>query len=346
MDNKTALPVFYSQMLVADHWAPLDLLYWRAVGQVPEAFFPEGEIELRDMLDYFQSSPESFGVEYDYMEDEIAEALNISPDPRWRPFSWQGEVWDPIDIWEPESPLFEMVNNDGTPLFSSDEQKQKRDLAEAYSSKVEAWMDERDDAFELAKAECFTALRRGTLRAFSVKVARDDESRDDGFSQSLSEWFDTQEGDRIERTPVDPSEWKAQNIDWLQSKLVTSTAEHWGIVVKGVEALQVFPPDLSKVTSIVSCGVTLMDVDEKSKTPTPKSSSKRGPGRPSKGKELIPLRIAEIIQERGALPIKREALYEELVSWFSLVHKQDIGRSTVARIASQYYDSPNIGKSQ
>jgi len=313
-----------------------EVLQWRAFARFPAAHYSIDGNDWRFQSDVREGyeAPIPNGIELSEGECQFA---GIPPDPTMQALL-QGTAMLSVSKFDEWISDFQETENNPKYLAKL---QQDREEAITYERAMEEWTAIFDDYTDPFRAEIYTNLRSGTLRAFGTKLPNFN------FDKSLElidpemerdpekEWDPEMDWTTFPATEIPSQIWISNGIKWSDSAIEGREEHYIWVHVLTEDMLSIFPPtQFINRQHVHPVGENFaMSTSELSKSiPT---HSKRG--RPSLPWEEFHAKVAALFRD-SEMPEKKEAGIALLQEWFEKSLGKPVSRSSIGDKLKPYYD--------
>lgn len=317
--------VYFSRVEPAEKCYLRELLYWRAFGRLPEAYWDEdGPWRFSPNVREYADGP--VPQEPHLTEDECRFA-GIPMDPRTEWVESDTMLMD-ADFYRQQ---LETTRAGGDPFPEiADKLLLRIRESERQERIMKAWLPYFEDYLDQYMSELCLDLRRGKLVAHGSRLpcATVDESLIDLRKRDL--WFDS-----LEVEPVPADAWVSKHVNWDESWIEGGRHPFLWVHLNVSEMLDIYPPtQIAKENRFVPLGGSIAIVGSGSSS-IAHSGSKRG--RPTLPWDEFHVEVARLYAA-GELPEKQEAAYILLQNWFRTRMFVSAGRSAIQKRLKPYYE--------
>ena len=317
------MPTFLQPVPIPDRCFLFEVLLWVAFARLPLAESdPEGE-DFRESPEYREEGLEGYPVKVidDYVFETECERARIPIDPRWKAVL-EDNHHSSVKFYD------EFLKHED--LLPDQRERLTRERQEAleFEEAVKTWKVEYKRAVEYPASLIFVALKDGSLPAFGRLLPfRDLKRAVRKLAREELDLFD------IERTPIPPSFWTLQGIDFEGSCAVNHEANYCHITCSLEDVLSRFPGERQPAKGIEKIGDSFIVSDDLAP-----AASKARRGRPPYNWEAFRAEVAAVIQN-GELPDKKEAAIHRFQDWFHSQFGVRPSRAAIGEKLTPYYET-------
>lgn len=222
---------------------------------------------------------------------------------------------------------------DHLPEKQRDELAEKLELGNAFNRLNLRFEGEYQRYTELFKAEIYTALRKGQLKAYGIEMPHPDLEKANALIDLAHP-----DGWRMSDLPTNkiPADFWSLKTTNFEDCYAVNDHLHYRLIHVGVSSMLAFFPveepsvkhDMTRVGDFFL--VSLPDLENI-------NFEKRKRGRPPYPWGEFHVEIAALVSRDG-LPKKKEAAIQYFIDWFRNKHNQSVSRSTIGEKLKPYYD--------
>jgi hypothetical protein len=314
------MPTFLQPVAIPERCYLFEVLLWLAFLRLPIAVgHPEGG-DIRNS-DEVRADGYAIKVIDEYIFDEECERAGIPPDPLWRA-AIEGTTTLSVQRYD------DLLRQRKLTRAFRENLRAEREKAVRFEADLKRWKPQFERVIEYPASKIFVALKDGLLPASGrLLPSANLEQAEVQLSESGLDFVD------IEPSPIPPTFWTLQGIDFRGSSARSENANYCHITFATTEVLSVFPGNRQEVFGVERVGDSFI-VSEPAGKPLVRGLR----GRPSYPWDAFHLEVSSLLQKNG-LPRKKEAAIQLLQDWFQGRFNVLPSRAAIGEKLTPYYEA-------